>query len=263
MQASQGLNGTYGLPALTERTLSEADWTAVRSAYGRCDNSGSVEGKIQSSIEGKFLPVNAAHIWLEELASGRVVASSLTTPNGKYSIACVPAGDYRVIAEYLDHQFLEPSEIARDSRTRWRQRAFRSVEISGGLRVAPDKPTTLNYDLLPPQNSEPALNARFLGLNSELSTSPLPAEAGTKITVYVGGEGVDQVPGSGLSVSSPFITVDPASLTLQQFHDSTPVISFEVTMAANAPPGDYSIRLQSNSGEVSYLAGGITISPRF
>ena len=263
MQASQGLNGTYGLPALTERTLSEADWTAVRSVYGRCDNAGSVEGKIQSSIDGKFLPVNAGHIWLEELASGRVVASSLTTPNGKFNIACVAAGEYRVMAEYLDHQFLEPSEIARDSRTRWRQRAFRSVEISGALRVTPDKPTTLNYDLVPPQNSEPTLNARFLGLNSELSTSPLPAEAGTKITVYVGGEGVDQVPGSGLSVNSPFITVDPASLTLQQFHDSTPVISFEVTMAANAPPGDYSIRLQSNSGEVSYLAGGITISPRF
>jgi hypothetical protein len=55
--------------------------------------------------------------------------------------------------------------------------------------------------------------------------------------------------------------VDAASLTLQQFHDSTPVISFEVTLAANAPPGDYSIRLQSNSGEVAYLAGGITINP--
>jgi hypothetical protein len=263
MQASQGLNGTYGLPALTERTLSEADATAVRSVYGRCENSGSVEGRIQSSSEGKLLPVNAGHIWLEELASGRVVASSITTGGGKFSIACIPAGDYRVIAEYLDQQFFEPAALARDSRPSGRQRAFRSVEISGGLRVAPDKPTTLNYVLVPPQNSAPALNPRFLGLNSELSTSPLPAEAGTKLTVYVGGDGVDQVPGSGLSVNSPYLTIDPASLTLQQFHDSTPVISFEVTLAANAPPGDYSIRLQSNSGEISYLAGGITISPRF
>jgi hypothetical protein len=261
MQASQGLNGTYGLPALTERTLSEADTTAVRSAYGRCDNSGSVEGKIQSSIDGKSVPVNAGHVWLEELSSGRVIASSLTTGSGKFSIACVPAGDYRVIAEYLDHQFLEPAAHARDARGR--QRAFRSVEISGGLHVVPDRPATVNYDLVPPQNSAPAVNPRFLGLNAELSTSPLPVEAGTKITVYIGGEGVDQVPGSGLSVNSPFITVDPGSLTLQQFHDSTPVISFEVTVAANAPPGDYSIRLQSNSGEISYLAGGITITPRF
>ena len=92
-----------------------------------------------------------------------------------------------------------------------------------------------------------------------------PAEVGVGLEEPdgVSGDGVDQVPGSGLSVSSPFITVDPASLTLQEFHNSTPVISFEVTLAANAPPGDYSIRLQSNSGEVAYLAGGITIGPRF
>jgi hypothetical protein len=263
MQASQALNGTYGLPALTERTLSQADSTAVRSVYGLCDDSGSIEGRLQRNSDGKLLPVNSGHIWLEELNSGRIVASSITTASGKFSMACVPTGDYRVIAEYLDQQFLEPSAITRDSRPGGRRRAFRSVEISGALRVAPDKPTTLNYILVPPQNSAPALNPRFLGLNSELSTSPLPAEPGTKITVYVGGDGVDQVPGSGLSVSSPFITVDPASLTLQQFHDATPVISFEVTLAANAPPGDYSIRLQSNSGEISYLAGGITISPRF
>lgn len=263
MQASQGLNGIYGLPALTERTLSDADWTAVRSVYGRCEKSGSVEGKIQSSVDGKILPVSAAHVWLEDLAAGRVIASSLTTSSGNFSIGCVPAGDYRVMAEYLDQQFLEPTALARDSRLSGRRRAFRSVEISGQLRVATDKLTSLNYNLVPPQNSAPTLNPRFLGLNSELSTSPLPAEAGTKLTLYVGGDGVDQVPGSGLSVNSPFITVDPASLTLQQFHDSTPVISFEVTLAATAPPGDYSIRLQSNSGEIAYLVGGITISPRF
>lgn len=265
MQASQALNGTYGLPALTERTLSEADWTAVRSVYGRCEKSGSVEGRIQNSIDGKFLAANAAHVWMEDLASGRVIASSLTTSSGNFSINCIPAGDYRVVAEYVDWRPLEPTSLAatRESRQGGRQRAFRSVEISSQLRVASDRATTLNYDLVPPQNSPPTLNPRFLGTNSELSTSPLPAEAGTKLTLYVGGDGVDQVPGTGLSFNSPFITIDPASLTLQQFHDSTPVISFEITLAANAPPGDYSIRLQSNSGEFAYVPGGITINPRF
>jgi hypothetical protein len=263
MQASQGLNGTYGLPALTERTLSQADRTAARSLYGQCEKSGSVEGKIQNSIDSKFLPVTAAHVWLEDVSSGRVIASSQTTSGGKFSIGCIPEGDYRVLTEYLDQQFLEPTALARSARSSVRQRTFRSVEISSLLHIAPDKGTNLNYVLVPPQNSAPTLSPRFLGLNSELSTSPLPAEAGRKLTIYVGGDGVDQVPGSGLSVSSPFITVDPASLTLQEFHNSTPVISFEVTLAANAPPGDYSIRLQSNSGEVAYLAGGITIGPRF
>ena len=265
MQASQALNGTYGLPALTERTLGEADLIAVRGVYGGCENSGSVDGRIQNSVEGRFLPANATHVWMEDLATGRVIASSQTTPSGKFSINCIPAGDYRVMAEFVDQQFVERTSLAaaRESRQGGRQKGFRSVELSNQLHVAPDRATTLNYDLVPPQNSPPTLNPRFLGTNAELSTSPLPAEAGTKLTLYVGGDGVDQVPGSGLSVSSPFITVDAASLTLQQFHDSTPVISFEVTLAPNAPPGDYSIRLQSNSGEIAYLPGGITINPRF
>lgn len=265
MQASQALNGTYGLPALTERTLGEADLIAVRGVYGKCENSGSVEGRIQNSVEGKFIPAGSTNVWMEDLASGRVVASSLTTTSGKFSINCVPVGDYRVMAEYANQELLDRTSLAaaRESRQSGRQRGFRSVELSSQLHIAPDKATALNYDLVPPQNSPPALNPRFLGTNAELSTSPLPAEAGTKFTIYVGGEGVDQVPGSGLSVSSPFITVDAASLTLQQFHDATPVISFEVTLAANAPPGDYSIRLQANSGEIAYLPGGITISPRF
>jgi hypothetical protein len=105
------------------------------------------------------------------------------------------------------------------------------------------------------------LNPRFLGINGELSTVPVPVVAGTKLTLYVGGEGIDQIPGSGLVSSSPFITIDAASLTLEQFHTATPVISFEVSVAANAPPGDYSIRLQSNSGEIAYLVGGLTINP--
>ena len=104
MQASQALNGTYGLPAITERTLSEADLVAVRGVYGRCEKSGSVDGRIQNSIEGKFLPANATHVWMEDLASGRVIASSLTTPSGKFSINCVPAGDYRV--KFFEHIFV-------------------------------------------------------------------------------------------------------------------------------------------------------------
>ncbi len=69
------------------------------------------------------------------------------------------------------------------------------------------------------------------------------------------------MPISGISVTSPFMSIDPDSLTLQQFGTSFPVIGFDVTVATNASFGDYSIRLQSNSGEVAYLPGGVTIDP--
>lgn len=261
MRASQGLNGTYGLPAISQRTLSEADRVAIRNIYGPRDKLGSVEGRILNSIDGSLLPAADAHVWIEDIPSGRVIASGLTTSSGRFSINCLPPGNYRAMVEYVEPSDNEPAILAAasDHKPRGRQRAFRSVEISGRLRIAADKTTPLNYVLVPPQNSAPVLNPRVIGINGELSTVPVPVEAGTKLTVFVGGDGIDQIPGSGLSVTSPFITVDPASLTWQQFYNSTPVISFEVTVAAKAPAGDYSIRLQSNSGEIAYLVGCITI----
>jgi hypothetical protein len=114
---------------------------------------------------------------------------------------------------------------------------------------------------VPPQNSPPVLNPRFIGINGELSTVPVPVSAGKKLTLYIGGDGVDLIPGNGFVLSTPFMTVDAASLTLQQFYNSTPVISLELSIAPNAPPGDYTIRLQSNSGELAYLVGCLKVNP--
>lgn len=263
MQAFQALNGTYGQPAITERTLSEADHAAVRSLYGAREKMGSIEGRILNSIDGNLLPATAAHVWIEDVATGKVMAEGLTSGGGKFNINGVFPGTYRAMVEYLDGPASESTALSAltDRKPGPRLRAFRSVEISGSLRVVPEKATELNYVLVPPQNSLPALNPRFIGIKGDLSSVPVPLEPGKRLTLYIGGEGVDQIPGSGLVLSSPFITVDPASLTLQQFPSATPVISFEISVAANIPPGDYSIRLQSNSGEVAYLAGGVTINP--
>ena len=89
--------------------------------------------------------------------------------------------------------------------------------MNGRVRVAADKSTQMNYILVPPQNLAPELNPRFIGSNGELSTVPVPLVAGQRITVYVSGEGVDQIPGTGFLINSPFMTVDAASLTLEQF----------------------------------------------
>ena len=268
MQASQALNGTYGLPAITERKLSDSDEAAIRSLYGareKAEKTGSIEGRIQSSSGGTLVGATAAHVWIEDTVSGKVIASSLTTAGGRFVISNVPVGNYRAMVEYFDAPITEAEALsaASDQRVSARQRAFRSVEISSRVRIVPDKSTTLNYVLVPPQNSAPALTPRFIGTNGELSTVPVPTGAGKRIKLYISGEGVDQIPGTGLIVSSPFVTVDPASLSLEQFRQSTPVISFDVTIAANAPPGDYTIRLQANSGELAFLVGALKIDPAY
>jgi len=260
MQPTQALNGTYGLPAITERTLSDSDQAAARSLYGPREKTGSIEGRILSSVDGSLLPATSAHVWIEGLENGKVMASSVSNRSGRFSFDSVPPGNYRAMVEHLDTAVVE-SSAADDRLPAERERAFRSVEIRSNLRVVADKVTPLNYVLVAPQNSPPGLVPRFVGLSGELSSVPVPLAGGEKITVYVGGEGVDQIPGNGLVLSSPFMSIDPASLTLEQFHKSTPVISFVVTVAANTPPGDYTLRLQSNSGEVAYLVGAFTTSP--
>src|ERR1043166_9273167 len=163
MQATQALNGTYGEPAISERTLSEADLVAIRSLYGRQEKSGSIEGKIQKSVSGNLIPESAAHVWIEDLTDGRVVASTVTSGNGKFAFGSVPAGSYRAMVEYLagpkeSEAFLEAKSA--------RVLAFRSVEIRNLLRVTADKITPLNYVLVPPQDSLPELKPRFIGLKA-------------------------------------------------------------------------------------------------
>ncbi len=245
MQARQCVNGTYKLPAFTERTLSEDDRTRVTGIYGPAENASTIEGKlINSLVAGSSSPVQGAHVWVEDSASGRVIASAITSTNGNYRIESIPPGQYRLLTEYVDGQ-----------------RSFRSAEISNQVRVNASSTSTVNFVMVPPQSGPPLLKPRFIGTNGELSTTPVPAEAGQKLTIYLAGEGVDQVPINGISVMSPFMTVEADSLTRQQFGTSLPVISFDVLVASHASFGDYSIRLQANSGEVAYVAGGITVDP--
>ena len=244
MQTRQSVNGTYKSNAFTERTLSEDDRVRVAGLYGTSKDTSAIEGRLTNFVAGGSSAVQGAHVWVEDTASGRVVASTLTAANGTYRIEGIKPGPYRVMAEYVDGQ-----------------RPFRSAEISNLVRANANTASTANFVMVPPQNAPPSVKPRFIGANGELSTTPVIAEAGKTLTIYVGGEGVDQVPISGISLTSPFMTVDSESLTRHEFGTPYPVISFDVQVAPQASFGDYSIRLQANSGEIAYVAGAVTIDP--
>jgi hypothetical protein len=245
MQSHQAFNGTFGLPALTERTLSEDDRQRVRSLYGSKQRLGRIEGRlIDNRLPNTTSPLDAVNVWAETIATGRVVASGVTTEDGSYRLDGLMPGQYRVVV------------TPRDETQR-----FRSFEISNQAVVKADLPTTLNYNLIPPQGLLPSVTPRLIGLNGELSTVALPVEPGKKIKLYLSGEGIDQVPGTGIVLNSPYFTVDPSSLTREQIGTGFPVVSVEVTALPNAPFGDYSIKLQANSGETAFVPGALTIDP--
>jgi hypothetical protein len=264
MQSHQAFNGTYGLPALTERTLSEDDRQRVSSLYGPIgpkQHLGRIAGRlINNLLPGTNEPLSGANVWAENIVSGRLVASDVTLADGTYQLDGLAPGQYRVLVASRDDDHFADRELS--SRVNVTQRRpFRSFELSGDAVVKADALTTLNYNLASPQLSPATLSPRLIGLSSELSTVALPLEPGNRVKVFLSGDGIDQVPGSSIAIDSPFFSVDPASLTREQLSAPYPVISFSLNVSANAPFGDYTIRLESNSGETAYVPGAITIDP--
>ena len=244
MQARQAYNGTFGLPALTERTLSEDDRQKIRSLYGPKLRLGRIEGRlVDNRTAGTLTPLNGVTVWAENVVNGRLIASDVTAEDGTYHLEGLAPGQYRVV-------------VASGADT---GQKFRSFELSNQVVVKADVGTPLNSSLVPPQPS--SLNPKVIGLNAELSTVALPLAPGKRVKIYLGGEGVDQVPGTSIVVNSPFFTVDPATLAREQIAAPFPIVSIELQVAANAPFGDYTLRLQSNSGETAYVPGAITIDP--
>jgi Carboxypeptidase regulatory-like domain/Matrixin len=244
MQGRQAFNGTFGLPAMTERTLSEDDRQKIRGLYGPKLRLGRIEGRLTDNrTPGSLAPLNGVNVWAENVVTGRVIASDVTADDGTYHLEGLAPGQYRVVV----------ASAAENAQK------FRSFELSSQVAVKPDVATPLNSNLIPPQVS--GLNPKVIGLNAELSSVPLPLTPGKRVKIYLGGEGVDQVPGTSIAVNSPFFTVDPSTLAREQIAAPFPIVSIELQVAANAPFGDYTLRLQSNSGETAYVPGAITIDP--
>jgi hypothetical protein len=268
MQPRQSQNGQYGLPAITQRTLSEDDVAGARALYGSQAGTGSISGKlIATSVSGSSKPIFGAHVFAEDVLTGRLVAGSITLASGEYHIDALAPGRYRLIGQSLDGPVAAADIAAAGGSYSGLLETlppFRSILRAGAspsrsIAVTSEKTTSIGFFVS--TSPAPTIRPRLIGMNGELSTTVLPVAAGGTFTIYVAGEGLDQIPASGVSVSSPFITVNDSAVADAQFDTPYQVISFEITVDPYAPPGEYSIRLQSRNGEFVYLAGALTIDP--
>jgi len=265
MQPRQPMNGLYNLPAFTQRTLSDDDYAAARSLYGPRKGIGSISGKLMTSTSGRAETIFGGHVFAEDVATGKVVAGSITLVNGDYHLDGLPPGEYLVIGQSLNGP-VAAGDIASSAGSYFglteTTPAFRSsvgmgLNLLQSIKVGASTATDLSFFVF--SNPPPSLKPEVIGMNDELSTAALPVQPGKTFTIYVGGPGVDQVSADGISLSSPLMNVNPSTLRAEEFAVPYPVISFDVTVASNVQPGDYSIRLRSQSGELAYLAGAITI----
>ena len=103
MQPRQAQNGVYGLPAFTQRTLSEDDIAGARSLYGSRTGTGSVSGRlISNAVPGQSHPIFGGHVFAEDALTGRIVAGSVTLSSGEYRLDALTPGNYRLIGQSLD-----------------------------------------------------------------------------------------------------------------------------------------------------------------
>jgi hypothetical protein len=261
MQPRQGKNGIYNLSSTSQRSLSEDDRAGVRAIYGARLGAG-VRGAITGTINfSSGAPVFGANVWAEEVATGRVSASNITLANGSYRIEGLLPGNYRVFAQPLGGAVFA-SEIA-SQRGAYvglalnQQLSFRTEEL-GRVKVGAGLARALNAQL---SGTSALLNPSFIGTNRQLSTVAVPLAPAGVYRIFVAGEGVSlsQLSKNGITATSPFIVVDPTSVKDEDFGSKLSVISFDISVGVDAPAGDYSLRLQSLSGEVAYVVGGLTI----
>ncbi|HYO90722.1 MAG TPA: matrixin family metalloprotease, partial [Pyrinomonadaceae bacterium] len=215
MQPRQGKNGLYGMAALVPRTLAEDDRAGVRALYGARGEKDKSRGVVAGTISyAGGAPAYGANVWAEEIATGRVSASNITLSSGSYRIEGLSPGDYRLWVEALDGT-VPAAEIAsgRGSYTGLAHNPlppFRTQEI-GRVKLAAGATNRLNAQL----SSLPVLlNPSFIGTSEQLSTIAVPLVAGRTYTVYLGGYGVstNQISAGGISVASPFMSVNPESV---------------------------------------------------
>jgi predicted Zn-dependent protease len=260
MQPRQTRNGTFDLPAIRRRRLSDDDRAGLRAIYGPLDGLGELRGTVRNVAGG---PVFGAHVVAEDIATGRSLGGNITLPDGRYSIKALPAGQYRVVIEPLNEPVLA-SEIATRTNTAYvgLQSAlpvFRTLEVTTPVTIAENGVTPFDINV---DGQQPFLNPRYLGLNSQLSTAAVPIVPGSSFTLFIGGDNLHSVPSTGIGITSPYFTVDPSSV--QQFIFAGPtgpvqVLSFNVSVSLIVAPGDYSVRLVNSTGEIAYFTAGLTV----
>lgn len=262
MQPRQGRNGIYSLPTFGPRTLSQDDVAGACAIYGQRPETATSRGSVVGTVSYRSgAPVFGANVWAEEATTGTLAASSVTLANGTYQIDNLVPGKYYVRVEALDGLVLT-SEIA-SQRGAYAGLVsnfvspFQTLEI-GRINVVGEQTVRLNAEL---SDSTAHLKTTLVGFNGQLSTLAVPLAPGRNYTIYVGGDGVvlKQLAAGGVAVTSRYLNVNQTSLVQQQFGAGLTVISFDVFVNEDAPEGDYSIRLKSQSGEVAYIVGGLTV----
>jgi hypothetical protein len=263
MSPRQGWNGLYSSVGWAGRTLSADDINGVAALYGRRGDNETANIISGSLSWPGGQPAFGVNVWAEEWKTGRVVASAITLANGGYRLEGLQQGvTYRIFAGLLSGP-LSPADFAG---------ATGAYSALHGM--ANNRAHTEELKLLTPQNSLEVVSKQLrepsskgpqpglLGFNKDLADVSLALNAGQTYTLLISGANLTAESLKKISVNSPFLSVRPE--TVKAVEDKVfagagnQVISFSLTVAAEAPQGDYSLVVETQEGS-AILPGALTI----
>lgn len=239
MYENFGKNGVFNLQSFSNRTLSEIDRSAIRvkygSAFGEEKCCGTVAAKLQMP-DGRG--ASNVEVWLEDSASGRVIAQAKTETDGSVVLSGIQFGKFNLFSGR-------------------KERAKRSIPAQelGEITVTSDDPVSVTKKL---ESASDDIDVKYTGFNGQLTFSAVPVNAGKSYTIYIGGKNLSPT-ATSISFSSPLLSVTTNTIVSQDYGSDISVLSFEVAADPNIPVGEYTIFVESPNGGRSAVVGGIAV----
>lgn len=238
MNELQLKNGVYGIANFAWRTLSEDDIASIRAIYGAKIGDenccGSLAGKV-SLPNGK--PAKNVFVWLEEKESGRVLTGKITNGEGFFQLDGLPANKYQIFAQ---------SNVADSSFI---------AEKLGEIEVSQGKTASFEGQA---KSFARMMNASHIGFNGQLARSAVPLNGGKSYLIYFAGKFSDYE-GLRIGFNSFFLSLPTGQFSSPDFGFSLTVTSVEINVADKTQTGEYTVFLQNDRGEKTYLVGALTI----
>jgi hypothetical protein len=236
MNDNYGRNGVYNLPAFSARTLSSDDIASIRSLYGPAEPSEDCCGRVGGRLlfnGGK--PAANYTVWAEDTEDGHVVAASISAVDGSFRMGGLPTGRLRIWAQNNDSDMPSPATDL------------------GNVNVTTKEPTILLKKI---ERSTIDSFINYLGFNGQIAEIAVPVNSGSSYWILAGSTNV----GENWNIESSSNLMAITSQTFAgNFADHIRAVGFDVSVASNAPEGEYSLSLRNSSGERRFLIGGITV----
>ncbi|MCX8107863.1 MAG: carboxypeptidase regulatory-like domain-containing protein [Verrucomicrobiae bacterium] len=231
----------------------------VRALYPK---SGLLEtlGTIQGKVTADGTNVLGAAVLVEDM-SGNIVASTVTTMNGNYSLSALLPGRYNVRVCPLDPPAMNPSLVRGMDVAAGYATAFTTFLPGSATNVATHagKVTQLDFKV---RVGAPSI--RICGIRTASPDSMHPFPGNTVSTIrqgdtnfIIGVYSRDPLVGAALGITGSDVVLQPLGVTIVYGYN---LIHAQISVSTNASPGLRSLFV-SKGDEVAYANGFVEIVP--